>query len=150
MGGLVHPTARGGLVLIGLSLLLLLVGGGFGPPLIGVIAGVAATRMGREGHRRPGPVRTVLARVWPWLLGAGLVGYLSLVPGIVLVSRFTGFDDPLVVAGLTVLSFTGLILALVAARAHDRLSGHEGHSTGGVRSTGDGSIDLVASIGIAE
>ncbi|HEX6301226.1 MAG TPA: hypothetical protein VF148_12235 [Acidimicrobiia bacterium] len=31
---------RGGLLVIGLSVLLLLVGGGFGPPLIGVIAGV--------------------------------------------------------------------------------------------------------------
>jgi hypothetical protein len=39
----------------------------------------------------------------------------------VLVSRYTGFDDPLVVSGLTVFSFTALILTVVAARAHDRL-----------------------------
>ena len=51
-----------------------------------------------------------------------MVGYLSLVPGMVLVSRFTGVDDPLLVAGLTVFSFTGLILTLVAARAQDRLA----------------------------
>lgn len=114
-----RPT--GGLVLIGLSGLLLLVGGGFGPPLIGLIAGFAATRIGRSGSDSPGPVRAALARVWPWLLGAALVGYLSLVPGMVLVSRFTGFDEPAVVAGLTGFSFTTLILALVAARAHDRL-----------------------------
>jgi hypothetical protein len=111
---------RGGLVLIGLSLLLLLVGGGFGPPLIGIIAGLTATRMGTGGSK-PGPTRAALAGVWPWLLGAGVAGYLSLAPGIVLVSRFTGFDDPIVVAGLTIFSFTMLVLALVAARAHDRL-----------------------------
>ncbi len=112
---------RGGLVLIGLSVLLLLVGGGFGPPLIGVIAGVAATRIRRRGGKQQGRVRPFLTQVWPWLLGATVAGYLSLVPGMVLVSRFTGFDDPLVVAGLTVFSFTALILTLVAARAHDRL-----------------------------
>jgi hypothetical protein len=112
---------RGGLVLIGLSVLLLLVGGGFGPPLIGVIAGAAAARIGRSGNKRLGRVRASLARLWPWLLGAALVGYLSLVPGMVLVSRFTGFADPLVVAALTVFSFTTLILTLVAASAHDRL-----------------------------
>lgn len=112
---------RGDLVLIGLSVLLLLVGGGFGPPLIGLIAGVTATRIGRSGREQPGPVWAALARLWPWLLGAALVGYLSLVPGMVLVSRFTGFDNPLVVSGLTVFSFTTLILTLVAARAHDRL-----------------------------
>lgn len=111
---------RGGLILTGLSVLLLLVGGGFGPPLIGVIAGVAATRIGRGGSVSSGPVKASLAPAWPWLLGAALAGYLALVPGMVLVSRFTGFDDPLVVSGLTVFSFTALILTLVAARVHDR------------------------------
>lgn len=112
---------QGGLVLIGLSVLLLLAGGGFGPPLIGVIAGVTATRIGRSGREQPGPVWAALTRLWPWLLGAGLVGYLLLVPGMVLVSRFTGFGNPLVVSGLTVFSFTILILTPVATRAHDRL-----------------------------
>ena len=112
---------RGGLVLIGLSVLLLLVCGGFGPPLIGVVAGVTATRMGRGGSQPLGRVRAWLAGIWPSLLAATLVGYLALVPGMVLVSRFTGFDDPLVVLGLTVFSFTALILTLVAAQAHDRL-----------------------------
>ena len=36
---------NGGLVLIFLSILLLLVGGGFGPPLIGIIVGTAGTRI---------------------------------------------------------------------------------------------------------
>jgi hypothetical protein len=114
---------RAGQVLIGLSVLLLLVGGGFGPPLIGVIAGATATRIGRGRSVRPGPVRASLARVWPWLLAAAVGGYLALVPGMVLVSRFTGFDDALMVSGLTAFSFTALILTLVAARVHDRSDG---------------------------
>jgi hypothetical protein len=34
---------HGGLVLIQLSALMLIVGGGFGPPILGVIVGIAAT-----------------------------------------------------------------------------------------------------------
>jgi hypothetical protein len=61
----------GGLVLILLSLVLLLTGGGLGPPLIGLILGVAALRM------RALPLHEVyrfllpLARVWKWALVAG-------------------------------------------------------------------------------
>jgi len=36
---------HGGLVLIALSVVMLLVGGGFGPPILGIIVGVAATRI---------------------------------------------------------------------------------------------------------
>lgn len=36
---------HGGLVLIVLSVVMLLVGGGFGPPILGVIVGIAATRI---------------------------------------------------------------------------------------------------------
>jgi hypothetical protein len=113
---------HGGAILLGLAGLLLLVGGGFGPPVVAAIAGGAATRMGKEGARKPGPIDTALARVWPWLLGMGLIGYLGLVPGMVLVSRVTGFDDPYVVSGLMFMAFGGLVLSLVGARAHDRLT----------------------------
>jgi hypothetical protein len=113
---------HGGLILIGLSVLLLLVGGGFGPPMVAAIIGVAATRIGKQRKKEPGLIGSALARAWPWLLGAGVVGYLGLVPGMVLVSRATGFDSPYVVYGLMLLSFACLILSLIAARLHDRLT----------------------------
>ena len=113
---------HGGLILIGLSVLLLLVGGGFGPPMVTAIIGVAATRIGKERKKEPGLIAAGLATAWPWLLGAGLIGYLGLVPGMVLVSRATGFDNPYVVYGLMLVSFAGLILALVAARLHDHVT----------------------------
>lgn len=113
---------HGGLVLIGLSVVLLLVGGGFGPPVVAAIVGVAATRIGEQHRREPGFIGSALARAWPWLLGAGLFGYLGLVPGMVLVNRVTGFDNPYVVSGLMLVAFAGLVLSLVAARMHDRLT----------------------------
>jgi hypothetical protein len=116
---------HGGLVLILLSVLLLLVGGGFGPPLIGVIIGVGATRMGATPGRRPGHVAQAVGRVWPWVLGAAVLGYLSLLPGAILLGQFLGVDDPGLVYALSAFSFAGLILALAAARAQDHVrAGH--------------------------
>jgi hypothetical protein len=111
---------RGGLVLILLSVLLLLVGGGFGPPLIGIVIGIAATRIGAISGGRPGPVSRALGRVWAWILGIGVLGYLSLVPGTIVLKEVWGVDNAGLVVGFTAVAFTGLILALVAARARDR------------------------------
>jgi hypothetical protein len=112
---------HGGLVLIGLSVLLLLVGGGIAPPLIGIILGVAATRIGAVSRRAPGRVARALAPLWPWVLGAGVLGYLGLVPGVPLVGWLFGVSDSNLVLGLTVVAFGALLLAPVAARVHDRL-----------------------------
>jgi hypothetical protein len=112
---------RGGVVLILWSVLLLLVGGGFGPPLIGIIIGIGATRIGAVPGRRPGRVSRALGRVWGWILGVGVLGYLSLVPGTIILSEFWGVDNAGLVLAFTALTFAALILALVAVRAQDRV-----------------------------
>jgi hypothetical protein len=86
----------GGIVLIALSVLLLLVGGGFGPPLIGLILGVAALKMNRApSARRPGASGfwRFLGDQWPWLFGAALAAWLMLFPGVVIVSYLFGWDE---------------------------------------------------------
>jgi hypothetical protein len=111
----------GGLVLLALSVLLLLVGGGFGPPLIGIVLGIAATRIGAVSHRPPGDVARAAGRVWPWVLGVGVLGYLGLFPGLVVLSWLFGTSDSSPVLVLSAISFSSLLLAPVAARAHDRV-----------------------------
>ena len=112
---------HGPAVLIALSVALLLVGGGFGPPLIGVVLGFAARGIGRERPLASSRRTRALARLWPWALGVGVAGYLSLVPGTVLLSGLAGVAEPGLVAGLVVVAFGSLGLALVAARTRDRL-----------------------------
>ena len=56
---------RGGRVLGGLSILLLLVGGGFVPVFISLVAAAASSRLVRPASR---PRLTALAKVWPWPL----------------------------------------------------------------------------------
>jgi hypothetical protein len=58
----------GGTLLLLLSLAQLLLGGGFVPPLIGLVGGIAATRILEPISGAPsGPARFV-ARLWPWPL----------------------------------------------------------------------------------
>ena len=111
---------HGGPVLIALSVLLLLVGGGFAPVLMGIIIGVAATRIGAVSRRQPGGVARAIGRVWPWALGVGVLAYLSLVPGLVVLSWLFGVSDPNLVLLLAAVLYPALLLATIAARAHDR------------------------------
>ncbi|WP_052436929.1 hypothetical protein [Georgenia sp. SUBG003] len=110
---------RGGLVLVGLSALLFLVGGGFGPPLLGTVLGLATLGVGRG--RAPGRLTARLARHWRGALATAVVGYLALMPGTVLLQALAGVDDASLVAAITVAAFAALGLAIVSARAHDRL-----------------------------
>lgn len=110
----------GGLALVGLSVLLLLVGGGIAPPIMGVVVGAVATRIGTTPRRRVGRTGRALAAAWPWFLAGAVLGYLGLVPGMPLAS-LVGVTSDWLVIGLATFAFANLALALTAARAHDRL-----------------------------
>ena len=107
---------NGGVVLILLSIALLLVGGGLFPPLIGIIAGVAGTKINAPLARQPmhlsGSILRFLAKLWPWplviflvwIFGQWIIGYffneflqkngylsLLLIVGLLPLSVFTGY-----------------------------------------------------------
>ena len=107
---------NGGLVLILLSILMLLFGGGIFPPLIGIIAGVAGTKINASLARQPmhlsGSILDFLAKLWPfviflvWVFGQWIIGYffneflqkngylsLLLIVGLLPLSVFTGYAD---------------------------------------------------------
>jgi len=56
---------RGGLTLVLLALALLLFGGGFFPPLIGIIGGVTASQLHKPLTASPGGLTRLAARLWP-------------------------------------------------------------------------------------
>jgi hypothetical protein len=114
---------RGALGLLVLSVLLLLVGGGLGPPFIGVVLAIAAIPIGLRG-RRPGALAQRVAPVWRGALVVGVAGYLGLFPVTVLASALLGVEAELLVLLFGVLAFGGLFAALATARAHDRLVLH--------------------------
>ena len=104
---------RGGLVLILLSVAMLLVGGGFGPPLIGILAGVAGTRINSpltwwRTHLSINN-RRFLARLWPWVFGICALSGVLLVIGSLILVYFFGVNN----ADFFVMNFFFTILALV-------------------------------------
>lgn len=110
---------HGGLILVLLSIALLLVGGGLFPPVIGIIAGVVATRINAPLTRKASSVSRFLAKLWPW----PLVAFFVWAFGQFLVGHYfnelvqkSGFLSPLLIIGLLVLS----ILAGYAYDVHDR------------------------------
>lgn len=107
----VHKEGIGGPVLVGLSIALLLVGGGIFPPAIGIVGGLVAmfihAPLRREPGREPGPVSRFFAALWPWpvvvfftwLLGQFVIGYFF--NDLLMAS---GFVVPLLILGLMALS----------------------------------------------
>lgn len=133
---------HGGLVLILLSGLMLIVGGGFGPPILGVIVGIAATGINAPlmwwRMRLSEGLRRFLAKVWPWSYVAGIIAWLLVMPGTILLDYFFGVSDLdfiVPILALTVLSAFGLLLVTVfAAFAHDvqrQIGLHKTHSMNG-------------------
>jgi len=68
---------NGGWILLALTLALLLVGGGFFPPLIGVVGAVAGMQINKPFPKSPGGTTRFIAQLWPWplvILVAWLLG----------------------------------------------------------------------------
>jgi hypothetical protein len=139
-----------GVGLIVIAVVMLLVGAGFGPPLLGLVVGAAATRMGAP-PRRPhswhvSRTGRILAQLWPWFLGCGILAFLLLVPGIVVFSALVGpFSPGLLVPVLTFTALAMMLLAIVSGRARDvalattgpraarRSAARRGHGRGSAR-----------------
>lgn len=112
---------HGGWVQMAISVLLLLFGGGFFPPLIGLIGGAAATQINRPLRGQPGAITRFAARLWPWPLVL-LVGWLL---AQFVVGYF--FNDALTsVMGFVLLFIVAFLpLAVFTAYAYDATVGRD-------------------------
>lgn len=109
-----RTAGRPRLDLAGLSLVLLLVGGGFGPPLLGLAVAAAASLP----EPRPRPGGRLLAAAFPWLFGAAVVAWLGLVPGLPLLDLTLGVGDGALLPTM-ITAFTLFPLTVWAARARE-------------------------------
>ena len=122
---------NGGWVLLALTIAMLLVGGGFGPPMLGVLASVAGIRIKEPSARRTrlsANVRRLLAKLWPWVFGAYVINGAFLVIGhIILVFFFKMSNDQIFVNSLflAILTFP---LTMLAGIAYEIQNGKQGVS----------------------
>lgn len=112
-----------GLVVVLLSIVMLLVGGGFGPPVFGVILGLAASRIHAPltwwRTHLPAGLRRLLGQLWPWSLSTGVIAWLSMLPGTSILAYFFGVENPNLVYVLVLCMFGLLFLTIIAGFASD-------------------------------
>lgn len=113
-----------GLVMILLAIVMLLVGGGIFPPIIGIFIGILATRINTLSiERRTLPtvsLQSFLSKVWPWSFVVCVIGWLILFPGTNMLGYFFGVDDPNLTVILVLFALGSLLLTMIAGLTRDR------------------------------
>ena len=112
-----------GAILILLSLVMLLVGGGFAPPLIGIIAGVAGLGINAQAPRwsqnLPVKLRSFLVAAWPWIFGVCVINGVILFGGTLIFGYIIGLNMPQVWVFCFLLAIPLLILTILTGVVYD-------------------------------
>lgn len=109
----------------GLLLLMLLTGGGFGPPILGTIAVLIGLKVDaplRGWQKLPMKTHRVFSILWPWSLGLNLLGWLMLFPGAPLIAYFGGVDSEWVMFLPLLVAFGLIPITLVLGFSRDLLA----------------------------
>ncbi len=113
---------NGGRILLLLSIIMLLVGGGFGPPIIGILAGLAGSGIGAPltwwRERLSRSIRAGLAALWPWIFAIAVINGVFLVIGSVILVFFFDLNNPDLFTNSFYFSVVLLILTIVTGRAY--------------------------------
>ncbi|HEX6233735.1 MAG TPA: hypothetical protein VFZ63_11480 [Jiangellaceae bacterium] len=113
----------GGRGLAALSVLLLLVGGGFGPPVMGLLAALVAGAANRSRHRAPRWAHRrageALAAAWPTMFWLCLADYVFLAFGSVVAGVVLDVDISSAFVYALFLAVLAMPVAALAGTAHD-------------------------------
>ena len=114
---------RGGAIQILLSIGMLLVGGGFGPPLIGILSGIAGIgiqapqrRLRAQLSGRPG---RWLAALWPLVFGISLLNAIFLFIGSTILVYLFQVDNQALFLNSFYFAIVSVLLTLITGRAYD-------------------------------
>jgi len=111
----------GGWVQVALSVLLLLFGGGFFPPIIAFVGGLAGTQINRPLSGQPSSLTRFAARLWPWSLVIFVGWTLGQFP---IGHYFNDFLQGIMYISLLVI-LTSLSLSVYTAYAYDAHMGRD-------------------------
>ena len=107
---------RAGLAMLGLCIALLLFGGGFFPPVIGIVGSVAAMQIHKPlDAKKPGGFLRFAARLWPW----PVVIFIALVTGQWLIGYF--FNDFL----QSIMIFVAILILILLPVSMSSAYGHD-------------------------
>jgi hypothetical protein len=111
----------GGWLQMALSVLLLLFGGGFFPPIIAFVGGLAGTQINRLLSGQPSRLTRFAARLWPWSLVIFVAWTLGQFP---VGHYFNDFLQGIMYISLLVI-LSSLSLSVYTACAHDACVGRD-------------------------
>lgn len=118
-----------GHILLLLSAALLLVGGGFGPPIIGILAGVAGTGIDKPltwQHKCfPVNVQRFFAALWPWIFSITIINGVFLVIGSIILVYFFNVNNPDLFVKSFFFSILSLLLTIFIGYAYDIQMGEQ-------------------------
>ena len=118
---------HGGLILILLSVAVLLVGGGFAPPIMGILAGVAGLGINAHkwwGARLPISIQHFLAKSWLWVFGICLINGIFLVVGSIILVYFFDLNNPDLFVNSFFFAIVSLLLSITTGAAYDVEKGY--------------------------
>jgi hypothetical protein len=114
---------HGGAVLILLCIAMLLVGGGVGPPIIGILAGIAGTSINAPltwwRTRLSGSAGHFLARLWPWVFGVSVINGLFLFVGAIILVYAFGWGNEDLYLNSFFFAVVSLLLTILTGIAYD-------------------------------
>lgn len=115
---------HGGRILMALSTVMLLVGGGIGPPLIGILAGLAGTGIDAplSGWRKrlSGGARQTLAMLWPVLFAVAAASGAFLVAGSLILVFFFGLNNAALFLNTFYVTLLSLFMTVLLTPFYDR------------------------------
>lgn len=117
-----NPDRKAVIALFTLLFLMLLAGGGFGPPILGMIAALISLKRNsslKTWSKLSSNLHRVLSRLWPWSFGLCLTGWLLLFPGAPLFVLFTGIDNALVMIIPIIIAFVSIPITLLLGFSRD-------------------------------
>ena len=118
---------HGGLILILLSIAMLLVGAGFAPPILGILAGVAGLGINAHtwlGTRLPFNIQRFLAKSWPWIFGICLINGIFLVVGSIILVYFLDLNNPDLFVNSFFFAVVSVLLIIFTGAAYDVQKGN--------------------------
>lgn len=117
---------HGSLVMVLISLVLLLVGGGVFPPVLSMVVAIAAKRINAPlTWWRTHPSvhgRNVMAKLWPWFYGGGILSFLAMLPGLGILSYFFGINSTVLILVVLCCMLIFLSQTMITGFARDSLT----------------------------
>lgn len=109
---------QSGQVLMILSVLMFLLGGGIFPPVLAFLIGYAATKL-HDPHPRPG--LQIKGDIWSLTFIASVLAWLLLFPGTNLLVYYFGFDNAVLTISLIGVALGSMLLAFISGFDYDKL-----------------------------